>query len=74
MLRKVTPGTTSRLTLVDHAETYGRHVLAKVIKCQNVSLCIHLGCGNGDDLMVVREYNPGAKCVGVDFSARNKEG
>jgi ubiquinone/menaquinone biosynthesis C-methylase UbiE len=74
MFRKVPPGTTSRLTLVDHAETYGRHVLAEALKCRNVSLCIDLGCGNGDDLMVVRKYNPKAKCVGVDFSDRNKEG
>lgn len=74
MFRKVTPGTTSRLTIVDHAETYGRHVLAKVLKCRNISLCIDLGCGNGDDLMVVRKYNPKTKCVGVDFGDRNKEG
>jgi len=74
MFRKVTPGTTSRLTIVDHTETYGRHVLAKVLKCLNISLCIDLGCGNGDDLMVVKKYNPKAKCVGVDFGDRNKEG
>ena len=74
MFRKVTPGTTSRLTIVDHTETYGRHVLAKILKCRNISLCIDLGCGNGDDLMVVRKYNPKAKCVGVDFGDRNKEG
>ncbi|MEP0905590.1 hypothetical protein NC969_08745 [Leptolyngbya subtilissima ST-M1] len=31
MFRQVTPGTTSRLTTVDHGETYGRHVLAQVV-------------------------------------------
>jgi ubiquinone/menaquinone biosynthesis C-methylase UbiE len=74
MFRKVTPGTTSRLTIVDHTETYGRHVLAKVIKGLNISLCVDLGCGNGDDLMVVKKVNPRAKCVGVDFGDRNREG
>jgi SAM-dependent methyltransferase len=73
MFRKVTPGTTSRLTIVDHTETYGRHVLAKVVESLNVALCIDLGCGNGDDLMVVKKTHPRAKCVGVDLDDRNKE-
>ena len=74
MFRKVTPGTTSRLTIVDHTETYGRYVLAKIIKSLNTSLCLDLGCGNGDDLMVVKKDNPKAKCVGVDFAGQNNEG
>lgn len=74
MFRRVTPGTTSRLTLVDHTETYGRHVLEKAIQGLDTSLCLDLGCGNGDDLMVVKKHNPEVKCVGVDFDDRNREG
>ena len=63
MFRKVTPGTTSRLTVVDHGETYGRHILEKVIRDLDVSLCVDLGSGNGDDLMIVRNNNPECKCI-----------
>jgi SAM-dependent methyltransferase len=74
MLRKVTPGTSSRLTIVDHTETYGRHVLEKVSRdLDNVSLCVDLGCGGGDDLKIVMAHNPGAKSIGVDFGDWNKE-
>lgn len=73
MFKKVTPGTTSRLTTVDHAETYGRHLLRQVSRDLGISLCVDLGCGTGDDLLVVRENNPGVKCFGVDFGLWNKD-
>lgn len=73
MLKKVTPGTTSRLTIVDHAETYGRHLLRRFVRRLTVSDCVDLGCGAGDDLAIVREAHPGARCTGVDFGLWNRE-
>lgn len=73
MFRKVTPGTTSRLTIVDHAETYGRHLLRQVSRDLDISLCLDLGCGSGDDLLIVRESNPRARCVGIDFGLWNRD-
>lgn len=72
MLKKVTPGTTSRLTTVDHAETYGRHLLRRVSRDLDISLCVDLGCGTGDDLMIVRGNHPRAQCFGVDFGLWNE--
>lgn len=73
MFKKVTPGTTSRLTTVDHTETYGRHLLRQASRDLGISLCVDLGCGSGDDLMIVRENNPQARCFGVDFGLWNKD-
>ena len=47
MLKKVTPGTTSRLTIVDHAETYGRHLLRRVVRELAVADCVDLGAAPG---------------------------
>jgi len=32
MIKKVIDGSTSRLTIVDHEETYGRHILKNIAK------------------------------------------
>lgn len=72
-LRNVTPGSTSRLTIVDHAETYGRHVLATAIRGLHIETCVDLGCGGGDDLMVVAARNPQAALYGIDFGEWNFE-
>jgi SAM-dependent methyltransferase len=73
MFRKVTPGTGSRLTIVDHTETYGRHILEKVVRKLNISLCVDLGCGEGQDLMTVKNIIPGCRCIGFDFGSWNRE-
>lgn len=73
MLRRVTPGTASRLTMVDHNETYGRHILKTALRNMNVSHCVDLGCGNGDDLLVVKACNAKAVCTGIDFNNWNKK-
>jgi ubiquinone/menaquinone biosynthesis C-methylase UbiE len=67
------PGTTSRLIIVDHEETYGRHVLERALRVMKPSLCVDLGCGNGDDLMLVKKRNPDSRCIGVDIGSWNKE-
>jgi ubiquinone/menaquinone biosynthesis C-methylase UbiE len=68
MFRRVTPGTASRLTIVDHDETYGRHILRAALRNMNVSRCVDLGCGSGDDLLLVKERNVKARCTGIDVS------
>lgn len=61
------------MTWVDHNETYGRHLLRKYTKNAEISFCVDLGCGHGDDLMIVKGNHPGARCVGVDFGDWNRE-
>ena len=73
MFRKVATGSTSRLTIVDHCETYGRHILEKRVRKLDVSLALDIGCGQGDDLMVVKKHHPNSKCIGIDFGDWNRE-
>lgn len=73
MCRNIIPGTKSRLTTVDHIETYGRHILDAISKDLSVDLCVDLGCGAGSDLMIVKNNHPQARCIGVDFFDRNKK-
>ncbi len=73
MWNKVIPGTSSRLALVDHEETYGRHILRKASRGLNISLCVDLGCGAGDDLAIVKANNPRVRCVGIDYGLWNSE-
>jgi ubiquinone/menaquinone biosynthesis C-methylase UbiE len=66
MFRKTKPGTASRLTIVDHTETYGRHILNKISASINISHCLDLGFGNGDDLRTIKKHNPNAILTGID--------
>lgn len=47
VFRKVLIGSTSRLAIVDHTETYGRHILKKAVHSLPIKSCIDLGCGKG---------------------------
>jgi ubiquinone/menaquinone biosynthesis C-methylase UbiE len=73
MFKKVVPGTDSRLTSVDHNETYGRHVLDRLSKGLPVQVCVDLGCGKGDDLLIVKGNHPEARCIGIDTGDWNRE-
>lgn len=74
MIRKnFIPGSASRLTTVDHNETYGRHILEKIVKQVEISKCIDIGCGNGNDLSIVKKHHPRAELFGVDFGLWNGE-
>ena len=73
MKKTVVPGARSRLTIVDHNETYGRNILAKAIRNERIEICVDLGCGGGDDLSVVSQAFPQAKLIGVDFGNWNIE-
>jgi len=71
MLRKLTAGTSSRLTIVDHEETYGRHLLSEIC-VDNISTCLDIGCGHGNDLMRIKERFPSCKLIGIDYGGWNK--
>jgi SAM-dependent methyltransferase len=68
MFRKVIPGTTSRLRLVDHNETYGRHLLDQIVQTMEMSLCVDLGYGNGEDLTIIKSHHPTSRYIGIDAS------
>jgi hypothetical protein len=46
-IKKVIPGSTSRLNIVDHNETYGRHILQKIVINKQFCKFVDLGCGGG---------------------------
>jgi ubiquinone/menaquinone biosynthesis C-methylase UbiE len=66
-------GSSSRLNFVDHNETYGRNILKKVIKNIEINKCVDIGCGCGDDLSIIKKYNPKAEIFGVDFGLWNED-
>ncbi len=59
--------------MVNHSETYGRHILDATCRGMDIALCLDLGCGSGDDLMIVKKRHPQARCIGVDFGDWNRE-
>jgi SAM-dependent methyltransferase len=77
--RSVVPGTTSRLTGVDHHETFGRHILKRVCRefwpdtsiGPSIGQVLDLGCGAGDDLSIVLGQHPRAEAHGVDYGDWN---
>ena len=62
-----------RMKYVDHYEVYGRHILdqwSSFIPCNEV---LDLGCGNGSDLMIIKNRHATSHCVGVEYSDWAKE-
>ena len=57
---------TSRLKTVCFEETYGRHILKKVIENFSVDKVLDIGCGEGEDLKIVSNKFPNASLSGVD--------
>jgi SAM-dependent methyltransferase len=72
-VRKVVPGSGSRLTIVDHTESYGRHILAKAVAGKRILTCLDIGCGYGSDLSTVSRHNPQAELFGIDSGDWNAE-
>jgi SAM-dependent methyltransferase len=62
-----------RLKFVDHAETFGRHVLADLCIPINCQVTLDIGCGHGADLMIVKAQHPSTQCYGVEFSDWNHQ-
>jgi len=73
IFRKVIPGSGSRLTIVDHNESYGRHILKKAIEGKQIKKCLDLGCGGGSDLQIVSKLYPDCELLGVDFGKWHEE-
>ena len=73
IFKKVIPGSTSRLTIVDHNETYGRHILEKIVINKKLKNCVDIGCGNGADLSIVSKLHPECELFGIDFEIDNFE-
>jgi ubiquinone/menaquinone biosynthesis C-methylase UbiE len=73
IFRKVIPGSTSRLIIVDHNESYGRHVLEKAAKGKEIRRCLDIGCGSGADLATISKLYPQAELLGIDFGEWNHE-
>lgn len=66
-------GSSSRLKIVDHSETYGRHILDSFSKEKAFNNILDVGCGAGSDLQVVRGNNNKANLTGIDFGNWNQE-
>ena len=73
MVNKVNTGSSSRLKIVDHNETYGRHILESLSKEKAFDNILDIGCGGGSDLLVVKKHNNQASLTGVDFGNWNQE-
>jgi ubiquinone/menaquinone biosynthesis C-methylase UbiE len=72
-LRKVIPGSTSRLSIVDHNESYGRHILENILGDKQILSCLDIGCGGGSDLSIISKFHPQAELFGIDFGDWNSE-
>jgi SAM-dependent methyltransferase len=72
IIKKVVPGSTSRLLIVDHKETYGRHILDKIVRHETIATCVDFGCGTGQDLRIIKAHHPNAKLVGLDTFFRDR--
>ncbi|MFM7602881.1 MAG: class I SAM-dependent methyltransferase [Pseudanabaena sp.] len=71
MMNNTPDYSTSRLTIVDHGETYGRHILDDFTHKNTVYMALDLGCGDGDDLQIVKKNSPDAALYGVDCFPAN---
>ncbi|MBI2459191.1 MAG: class I SAM-dependent methyltransferase [Parcubacteria group bacterium] len=57
--------------MVDHDESYGRHILEKIVKDKKLENCLDIGCGQGADLSIVSRLQPECKLFGIDYGAGN---
>ena len=59
----------SLIRLVDHNETYGRHVIRDFVGRVKPTTVVDIGAGRGSDLAGVREIHPSARLIAVDFKS-----
>ena len=57
---------TSRLKTVSFEETYGRHILRKVITNLDIRRALDIGSGEGHDLAMLRKHFPKASLSAID--------
>ena len=65
-------GITSRLSFVNHLETYGPNVIRKISKSVQADTCLDIGAGNGRDLSIVKETCGASRLYAVDFRPDNR--
>ena len=74
MSSKKSPGYSSRLDgIVDHRETYGRHLIKRITKKISPKSCLDIGAGDGIDLQIVKENSQNCELSGVDFRLNNQK-
>ena len=60
--------------LIDPNENYGRHILNNILSLKLVvNACLDIGCGNGNDLTLVKKHNPDAQLFGIDCHSGNQD-
>ncbi len=66
-------GATSIFNTGNYEENYGRHLLTRYFKGKKFNSILDIGCGNGDDLQVMKKISKNVKTFGVDFHNTNNE-
>jgi SAM-dependent methyltransferase len=57
--------------LIDHTESYGRHVIDRFVRqIPNVKVAVDLGAGKGDDLAIVKKAHPDAEANAIEAGRR----
>tara|TARA_Y100001968_G_scaffold84979_1_gene76105 strand:+ start:430 stop:1167 length:738 start_codon:yes stop_codon:yes gene_type:complete len=73
MPSKKSPGYTSRLDkIVDHRESYGRHLVKRISRKISPKSCLDIGAGDGIDLSIVKENSQDCELNGLDFRLDNQ--
>ncbi len=66
-------GSTSLLNNISYEENYGRHILEKYFKDKKFNTILDIGCGSGDDIIVLKKINKQINAFGVDFHNTNNK-
>jgi len=73
MIDRKVIGQTSRLgKIVDHRETYGRHLIKKITQKIAPKSCLDVGAGKGADLSIVKQYSDNCELNALDFRLKNQ--
>lgn len=58
--------------LIDPMESYGRHILSNVLNLKlDITTALDIGCGHGNDLILVKNHYPKAELFGIDFHSNH---
>jgi SAM-dependent methyltransferase len=70
-----TGGQSKLAKFIDHAETYGPHVISRFVRqLPSVDMVVDLGAGSGRDLAIVKNIHPGARTNAVEAGKIYAEG
>ena len=63
------------LRYIDHMETYGPHIIERVVgSLKEIKVAADLGAGGGRDLATIKRLHPGCQTVAVDANVRTSRG